>query len=103
MDFCKDCGYGSHSYHFIKDSNNNTCEIRIFRGTLRFNTFATTFDLVQALVKTVKENKIVTFKKVMKNIKDIKNFADYVAKQNIDVLIRHANKEVKRRDVLTCV
>lgn len=103
LDFCKDCGYGSHSYHFIKDSNNNTCEIRIFRGTLRFNTFATTFDLVQALVKTVKENKIVTFKKVMKNIKDIKNFADYVAKQNIDVLIRHANKEVKRRDVLTCV
>lgn len=103
LEFCKDSGYGSHSYHFIKDSNNGTCEIRIFRGTLKFNTFATTFDLVQALVKTVKENELVTFKKVMKNIKDIKSFYEYVTRQNVDVLIRHANKELKRRDVLTCV
>lgn len=67
-----------HCNHFIFNSCNDTCEIRLFRGTLKKQSFLITCDLIFTICNLAKRNKDLTLKKVIKNLKNKQAFFEYV-------------------------
>ena len=81
------CDYAkTHAGHgvAINLENRNTIEIRIFRGTLKFETMMANFEFVNSLAHIIKETqtRYINFDKVV-NYKDNKYIQDYCINKNI--------------------
>lgn len=76
--------YKTSRYLVVNVQPQNTVEIRVFRGTLKFETFMATTEFVYSLAKTVVENEItkINWNKVQ-NYKKNKFLADYCKSRNI--------------------
>ena len=80
--------------------NYNTVEFRIFRGTLKYDTFIATIQLVheictQAIKKSDKEFESMSWSDFVKEIKDKKELIDYLKSKQLFV-----NEEILESEVI---
>lgn len=77
--------YNSQRYQALNVTNKNTIEIRLFRGTLNYQTFYYTFNLVNNIASMARENnRFITFEKLLftgLNEEDIQKLQNYMNKQ----------------------
>lgn len=85
-----------HSNHFIFNSCNDTCEIRLFRGTLKKQSFLVTCDLIFTICNLAKKNKDLTLKKVVRNLKNKQAFFDYVEERKKYYINNNFENEINK-------
>lgn len=80
----KDMNKNCERYQVINTQNRNTIEIRIFRGTLKYETFMATLEFVNNLITMVKEKETrkISFDNVI-NYKETEYLKQYCEDKNI--------------------
>ena len=80
----KDMNKSCDRYQVINTENTNTIEIRIFRGTLKYETFMATLEFVNNLITMIKEKETrkISFDSVI-NYKETEYLKQYCENKNI--------------------
>ena len=77
------CGRSNDRYEAVNFCNDNTVELRLFRGSLRYETFIGTLELVDGVVKWAKQVKVAS----ILHSGAVKSFTDFLVANNYEYAV----------------
>lgn len=102
LEYIKKYNDNNHDrYKVINLCNSNTIEIRIFKGTLNFNTFMATMEFINNLIECIvaTETEKITFSKVV-NYKKAEYLKEYLKTREIKANYRYLHDYTKYLEIL---
>lgn len=102
LEYIKKYNDNNHDrYKVINLCNSNTIEIRIFKGTLNFNTFMATLEFINNLIECIvaTETEKITFSKVV-NYKKTEYLKEYLKTREIKANYRYLHDYTKYLEIL---